>query len=88
MDLKYIIWNYQAKRLHFTCNKKNLVIPTHEFVASNLQRTGHHQRILKYITCKLPVQCINVQVHLLGTKLLERFPTKSTSKWSPSSMSV
>jgi len=22
MDLKYIIWNYQAKTLYFTCNRK------------------------------------------------------------------
>jgi len=62
MDFKYIIWNYQAKRLHLTCNKNNLVIPTHEFDASNLQCTGHNQNFLIYITCKLPVQYISVQV--------------------------
>jgi len=87
MDLKYIIWNYQAKRLHFTRNRKiwsyqlmNLMLQT--FNALDIIN------VFLYTTHKLPVQCISVQVHLLGTKLIERFPTKTTSKWSPSSMSV
>jgi len=79
-----MIWNYQAKRLHFTCNRKvwsyqlkNLMLQT--FNALDIIN------VFLYITHKLPVQCISEQVHLLGTKMTERFPTKTTSKWSPSS---
>jgi len=59
-----------SKEVTFHKQQKNLVIWNHEFDATNSQCTGHLQSILIYITYKLPVQCISVQVHLLRNKLL------------------
>jgi len=49
-----------SKEVTLHTQYKNLVIPTQKFDAQNSQCTGHHQRVLIYITYKLPVQCVSV----------------------------
>jgi len=65
MDLKYMIWNYQGKRLHFTWSRKiwsykimNSMLQT--FNALDITTVFSYLYIYIYITYKLPVQCISV----------------------------
>ena len=74
------------KEVKLHIQPKNLFILTKEIDASNSQCTGYHQHILIYNTYKMLVKCISVQVHLLGTKLLEIFLTHSTHEWTFSIM--
>ena len=82
MDLKYIIWNYQAKRLHFTYNRK---IWTYQLKNLMLQTFNALDiiNVVLYITHKLPVQHISVQVHILGTNWLKDFLQKTEVNGHP-----
>jgi len=59
MDLKYVIWNYQANRLHFTCNRKiwSYQLMTADFLLNLMLQTSNELDIINvffyisYINC-------------------------------------
>jgi len=83
MDLKYIIWNYQAKRIHFTCNRK---IWSYQLMNTMLQTFKAPDIINVFLYTSL-VNCqYNVKVYsctYLAPNYLKDFPQKSQVNGHP-----
>jgi len=66
MDLKYIIWNYQAKGLHFTCIRKtwSYQLMTADFQLNSMLQTFNAPDIINvflhtsHINCQRVYKCI------------------------------